>query len=274
MWPSWDDWYFSHEIGTATTAWISSPLYCDKYGSDMVPANRGLFNVAMTESPIIRPMTVCSGIVSDNSGCDICGPGECGPDEWGSEKCSFDMVPDMVSDNPRSDKHCSEKCALTWSDDAGCNKWFPALLRSDRDRVEPTCASEPPWLNYRSNESFILWIQEYIIRLSTLALTSVALTGVALPSVALTSVALTSAALTWSLTRSLTRSPTIPARINMALTSALWHALTSALWDALTIPAAMIMTDKQDSEIGSGSVWLWHSAKCWTGLHASLLRSS
>jgi hypothetical protein len=38
---------------------------------------------------------------------------------------------------------------------------------SEGDLVEPTSPSEPPRLNLRSNESFILWIKEYIIWLSS-----------------------------------------------------------------------------------------------------------
>jgi len=238
-----DNRYLSHEIGTATTTWYSSPLYCDECCSDMVSDNCGLINVALTESLIIPATNVHSDRVSDNSGSDKCGPDKCGPD-----KCSFDMVSDMVSDNPGSDKHGSDKCALTRSDNPSCDKWIPALLGSEGDLVEPTSPSEPPRLNLRSNESFILWIKEYIIWLSKLALTSVALTC---------------AALTWSLTTSLTTSLTLPALINMALTfpALINMALAGALWHDLTVPAAINVTDKCDSDMDSGSDWLRQGAK-------------
>jgi len=206
-------------------------------------------------------MTVCSDIVSDNPSSDICGPDKCGPDKCGSDKCRFDMVPDKVSDNPGSDKHCSDKCALTWSENPSCDEWIPALLGCGGALVEPTSPSEPLGLILRSTESFILWIDEYIVGVSKSAVTSVALA-----SVALKSVTLTSAALTWSLTRSLTRSLTIPALINMPQTSALWHDLT--------IPAAINVTDKCDNDMDSGTDWLWQGAKGDTGYQASLLRST
>jgi len=62
-------------------------------------------------------MKVCSNIVSDNSGSDKCGPGKCGPD-----KGSFDIVSDLVSDNPSFVKNDSDKCAMTISDNPGCDK--------------------------------------------------------------------------------------------------------------------------------------------------------
>jgi len=233
MRPSRDDWYLSHEIGTATTTWYSSPLYCEKCGSNMVSDNRGLIDVVLTLSLTIPATKVHSDIVSDNSGSDECGLEKCGPD-----KCSFDMVPNMVSDNPGSDTHVSDKCAVTRFDNPGCDKWMQGLLGCEGDLRERTSPSEPPRLNVRSNKSFILVIKEYIIWLRKLALTSVALTC---------------AALTWSLTRSLTRSLIIPGPINMALTGAVWYTLT--------VPAAINVTDKCDSDMDSGSDLLWQGTK-------------
>lgn len=135
--------------------------------------------------------------------------------------------------------------SLTWSltlltlnnhgsDNAGGNIWIRALLGSEGDLVEPISPSVLPQLNLRSNESFILWIADYIILLCKWVLTSVALM-----SVAFTSVALTCAEVAWSLTRSLRTSLTIPALIKVALTSILWHDLT--------IPAVINVTEKCDS---------------------------
>jgi len=203
----------------------------------MVPDNHGLIDVALTLFLIIPATKVHYDIVSDYSGSDKCGPDKCGPNMY-----TIDMVPNMVSDHPGSDKHGCDKCALTRSDNPGCDEWILALLGSERDLFEPTCTSEPPRLNLGSNKSFILWIKQYIIWLSKLALTSVALTY---------------AALTWSLTGSLTRSLTIPALKKMALPSALWHDRT--------IPAVIIVTDKWDSDMDSSTDWLWQGANGGTG---------
>jgi len=210
----------------------------------MVSDSHGLINVALTWSLIIPAMNVHSDIVFDISCYHKCGRDKCGPDKCGSDECSFDMICDTVSDNPGSEKQSSEQCVQSWADNPCRNKWIPALLGCEGDGVEPTSPSEPPWLNLRYNKSLMLWIKEYMIWLSELALTSVALT-----CVALTSVALTSAALTWYLTRSLTRSLTIPALIK--------SALASALWQDLTVPAAINVTDKCDYDMDCDSECLW-----------------
>jgi len=128
--PFWDEEYLSDESGTATTTWYSSPQNSDNHGSDTLSDSRHLNNMALTWSLIILVIIVYSDIVSDNSGSH-----ECGPDKWGSDKCSFDMIPGMFSDKPGCDKQGSEKCTLTWSDDPKCHKRIPALWYSDGDFV-------------------------------------------------------------------------------------------------------------------------------------------
>jgi hypothetical protein len=73
----------------------------------VVSENRGLINVALTQSEIFLPMKVCSDGVSDNSGSTTCSPDQCVHDKF-----SFYIVLDIVFDNPGFDKHGSDLCAL------------------------------------------------------------------------------------------------------------------------------------------------------------------
>ena len=78
------------------------------YSSGMVSDHCCLINVVLTLPLMIPAMTLHSDPVSDNSGSNKCDPDKSGHDRCGSNKCSFDVVPDMVSDNPGCDKHRSE----------------------------------------------------------------------------------------------------------------------------------------------------------------------
>jgi hypothetical protein len=51
-------------------------------------------------------------------------------------------------------------------------------------------------------------------------------------------------------------------------------ALSSALSNDLTVPAAINVTDKCDSNMNPGSDWLWQGGKGGTGYNASQLRST
>jgi len=113
MRPSREDCHLYHGIGTETPTGYSSILNRNKYGSNIVSYNCGLNNVALTLSVISPAMKICSDIVSVDSSGDKCGPGNCGPDKCCPDKTRFDMVLDMVSNNPGSDTHVSEQCPLT-----------------------------------------------------------------------------------------------------------------------------------------------------------------
>jgi len=76
-------------------------------------------------------MKVCCDIVSDNSGCNKCGPDKygsdkCGFHKYGSDKWSSDMVSGKicvtVSDNAGFDKHSSKRCTLICSDNPSCDE--------------------------------------------------------------------------------------------------------------------------------------------------------
>ena len=66
---------------------------------------------------MIMAMKMHSDIVSYISNSDKFAADKCGPD-----MCSFDMAPDMIFDNPCSDKHSSDKCTLIQSDNPDCDK--------------------------------------------------------------------------------------------------------------------------------------------------------